>query len=166
MTDQQTSTNINKELGFLDPYLALDEIKQRAVDMRLDNVSYQDIAANLKIEYQTARFYFMKNGPCYEAYEHMRKLRLEDRRQRHKKIEKEIEALAADAVITLSTLLRGSRSGMVRLLAATKALELNGFEAIKRDNPDEKITAIKVEIINSKVTDGDNNKLPADSKTK
>jgi len=129
--NKQNNTEPNNIVLQTDPYLKLNEKMRQAVDMRLENIGLKDIAAKLNIEYMTARWYFTKSGPCYEAYQHMRKLQLKDRRKRLERISKEIEEIAVDAIIVIKDLIRNPKTpAIVKANVSIKALEMAGFGAI------------------------------------
>lgn len=130
--NQQYQTKPNGELDpESDPYMKLDEKMRQAVDMRLENIGLKDIAAKVGAAYATVRWYFMRGGPCYEAYQYMRQLRMEERKHRLKRISKEIEDLAADAMFVLKEVVRNPATpAIVRANSAIKVLEMAGFGGI------------------------------------
>lgn len=130
--NKQNYTNQNKDISAeSDPYEKLDEHMRVAVDMRLENIGLKDIAAKIDVAYITARAYFMKGGACYEAYQHMKRLRMIERKRRLKRINKEIQDLAADAVVVLKELVRNPKTpAIVRSNSAAKILEMAGFGGV------------------------------------
>ena len=64
-----------------------------AVDMRLENYAYADIAGRVKIKEQTARKWFMVGGICHEAYEWKRAIRMQERRDRFAAIESQLHEI-------------------------------------------------------------------------
>jgi hypothetical protein len=123
MSDKQLSTNLNPQ----DPYEQLSEQHRIAVDMRLENYAYADIAEPLKVKEQTVRTWFMRGGYCYEAYQWKRRIRMDERKQRFQEIETQLHEMSADAVLVLKQRLKkGSES------AALNVLALAGFTPLQR----------------------------------
>lgn len=119
---QQLSTKINA-------YEALSEKHRVAVDMRIENYAYADIAANrlVGVEEQTVRAWFMRGGLCHAAYQEKRNQRMDERRQRFMEIETQLHEMSADAVLVLKQRLKkGSETAAVTVLA------LAGFSPIKK----------------------------------
>jgi transposase len=133
---KQLSTILNE-----DPYEKLDEDHRMAVDMRLENYSYADIAVPTKVKEQTVRTWFMRGGICYEAYQQRRRERMAERKERFTEIETQLHEMAADAILTLKRQLKkGSET------AAIRVLELAGFSPIHKvqDVPPEESEELKL----------------------
>jgi AraC-like DNA-binding protein len=119
---KQLSTTVNG-----DPYEQLAEEYRVAVDMKLENYSYADIAGNAKVKEQTVRKWFMTGGICYDAYQWKRQIRMQERKQRFSEIETQLHEMAADAILTLKRRLKkGSETAAINVLA------LAGFTPIKK----------------------------------
>jgi hypothetical protein len=128
--DIQITTTVNKNY-----YDELDPIYQYAVDYRLDNMKYRDIAGQEKIGVKetTVRTWFAVGGICYLAFEQKKKERAEEREQLFKEIkEKELKDLATDAIQVLRHNLKVKKDGNI----AVEVLKLNGME------PPRKIEAV------------------------
>jgi hypothetical protein len=119
---KQVSTELNE-----DPFEKLEPHHQMAVEMRLENFAYKDIAAAVKKSEQTVKWWFMKGGICKEAYDHKKVQRAEDRDERYQEIAKQLDEMASDALLVLKrSMKKGSES------AAIRVLELAGFTPVQK----------------------------------
>ena len=119
---KQITTELNE-----DPFEKLDDHHQQAVEMRLENFAYRDIAAHVQKSEQTVRWWFIRGGICQEAYDYKLKQRAEDRDERAKQIQNQLDSMAADAVNVLKrSMRRGSET------AAIRVLELAGFTPVQK----------------------------------
>jgi hypothetical protein len=143
-TTQQNQTGLDIQS---DAYEQLNDKMKQAVDMRIEGFGHKEIARQLKIAHATARWYFQKTGPCYQAYKEQMKLIRQDRRRRFKDIQNQLEDIANDAVIVLKDAIKNQKSPyVVRANASLKVLEMVGFEPVhkvldvtKRKDPLEKL---------------------------
>jgi len=99
-------------------YERLDYPEQIAIDLRLYNMSYEAIAAEMQKEFkkrgmekkapkeQTLRSWFEKGGKCKEAYEEKKKMRAEENKARIAEMDKKLIEAAVDGVIVLHKKIR------------------------------------------------------------
>jgi hypothetical protein len=121
-TTKQLSTAVNQ-----DPYEKLGEIYRQAIDQRLQNFSYADIAHQLERKEQTIRTWFMTGGIFYEAHEYRRNQLAIERQHRFTEVEEQLKDMAADAILVIKNRLRGGSEP-----AAFKVLEMVGYGAIQK----------------------------------
>lgn len=123
MEDRQQSTNIDEN----NPYDKLDEIYQKAVDMKLEFYKYKYIAEQLKVKEQTARSWFEYHGICMEAYKWKKEQRRKENEEMIENARKELEDMIPEAINVVKSKLWGKN-----LEAALKLLAINGISAIEK----------------------------------
>lgn len=132
MTKKKTTKKDRQLSTEVDAYAALDEKHRVAVDMRLQNYAYADIAVNrlVKMQEQTVRSWFAKGGICLKAYTELRAIRAGERQERFDEIDSQLQEMAADAIIVLKKSLKKGSEG-----AAARVLELAGYVPTPAHNP-------------------------------
>lgn len=120
----QNSTDLYKNEN---PYDALNERHQKAVELRLNGVKCNDIARQLKEKEQTVRWWLSRNGPCYKALIYLKKVRRKEKKELFNQIEERLKDIAIDAVIVLENAVRKGN-----LKGALKVLEIVGFQAVQQ----------------------------------
>lgn len=127
----------------LNPYEALvDHRHQAAVDMRVDGYRIRYIAEELKLGESTVKNWFMRGGPCHDAYHFRRQQWADETAKLFDSIHDEIKSGAADAIVTLKQAARNKS-----ILAAIKLLEFAGFQPVEK--PATTLpTAVTIEYVN------------------
>lgn len=136
-----------------DPYESLEYIYQQAIDYRLRFLSYEAIAALLRVQENTVGKWFMRGGLCHKAFLWKARERLKEFRDKAKSQDEFITGMGQDALASLNIkVLKGD------MTAVMSALKLAGIgesvlhdELLKtiRDNSTERelVDLLKKEVV-------------------
>jgi hypothetical protein len=122
--DKALSTSVE-----YDPYVGLDENYKKAIELRLRNVEYKDIASLCNAGISTVKHWFMSGGFLDEAYKWRAKIQDDDREERNKRIQAQLEDASSAAVNVLTGIVRNEikAGSMAKVSAASKILDVSGF---------------------------------------
>lgn len=103
----------NEHIEQKSAYDSLEEVYQRAVDLRLDHKPHKSIAEILsktgfKVKEHTVRVWFMKGGKCYDAFNEIREIRMNDLKELIERRDVLIEDASAKALVITNIILKNA----------------------------------------------------------
>lgn len=145
MKNLQNQQNLQTE----NPYESLDKLGKDLVDLKLSDLTYQQISNYLeklgeKREIQTLRDWFAEGGKYHEAYKFMKELRRKEIEPEFQAVDDQIKEGAIDAIGVVRDKIKQGN-----LKAAMYMLKLAGFEIdqVKHINSDSEGVALLREIL-------------------